>query len=384
MRCWTRWRPNSRFRVVRDLETSLTVRAVDSIVLAVYAVRWHGQRDVRLDDVELSSPIPPGMVEAEVRVAGICGSDVSEYRAPLAIRAGRAHPLSGHVPPVTLGHEFSAVIREVGLGVTGVAPGDRVAADACWRCGACPACRSGHYNLCPGGGSIGFASDGAFAPRVRFPAYCIVPLPPAVNDVAGALLEPLAVGLHALDRGGAHKGDSVVILGFGPIGAAASLVARTLGMDVLVSEPSEGRRARATALGLATHEPTADPRETAREVRARTDGGADVVVDCSGAPGALQIAPEMTVRGGRVVLVGLPKQPPVVDGARLVLYERSIIGALAYTHDLPRVAEMIAVGALEPMGIVTRRIRLEDTADEIARLADDPRDDIKVLVEVAQ
>src|SRR6478609_9873299 len=130
------------------------------------------------------------MSEAEVQRTGICGSDLAEFRAPFAIRPGRAHPLTGQQPPVTLGHEFSAVITAVGEGVKRVKPGDRVAADACWRCNECEACVAGEYNLCLYSGSIGLSSDGAFAPLVRFPAYCAIPLADEVSDEAGALLEP--------------------------------------------------------------------------------------------------------------------------------------------------------------------------------------------------
>src|ERR1700730_1523666 len=102
------------------------------------AVRWHGNRDVRVETVELALPLGPGMLEAEVAFCGICGSDVAEYaHGPFAIRE-RRHPLTGQQPPLTLGHEFSARVVAVGDGVAGVAVGDRVAADACWRCGSAP------------------------------------------------------------------------------------------------------------------------------------------------------------------------------------------------------------------------------------------------------
>jgi len=349
----------------------------------VQAVRWHAAGDVRLDEVELELPLGPGMVEAEVRKAGICGSDLAEFRAPFAIRPGREHPLTGQEPPVTLGHEFSAVITAVGEGVTGVAPGDRVAADACWRCNRCEACVAGHYNLCLQSGSIGLSSDGAFAPLVRFPAYCAVPLPEEVGDEAGALLEPLAVGLHALDRGGARAGERLVVLGYGPIGACTALLARAIGLDPLVGELHPGRRARAEAEGFTTFEPAGEVRDVVREVRGLTGIGAHLVVDCTGSVPALEGAIEMTCRGGRVVIAGIPKTPVPVDAARMVVYERSLLGVLGYANDLPRVAAMIAAGSLRPEGMITRRVPLAETPAEIARLAEDPGDDVKVLVDVA-
>jgi len=349
----------------------------------VEAVRWHAAGDLRLDEVELALPLGPGMVEAEVAYTGICGSDVAEFRKPFAIRPGKVHPLTGQEPPVTLGHEFSAVITAVGEGVEDLKPGDRVSADACWRCNHCEACVRGEYNLCRFSGSIGLSSDGAFATLVRFPAYCAVPLPDAVSDEVGALLEPLAVGLHALDRGGAVAGERLVVIGYGPIGACTALVARAIGLEPLVVELHPGRRARAEAEGFATLAPEGEPREVAKTVRGLTGGlGAEIVVDCSGAVPAVEAALEMTVRGGRLVLAGIPKQPVPVDAGRMVLYERSIHATLGYHNDLPRVAAMIASGLLEPSSMITRRAPLAETPAEIERLASDPGDDVKVLIDV--
>jgi (R,R)-butanediol dehydrogenase/meso-butanediol dehydrogenase/diacetyl reductase len=346
------------------------------------AVRWHGQRDVRLEDVELGLALGPGMVEAEVRWCGICGSDVAEYaHGPFAIRR-RPHPLSGQQPPVILGHEFSARIVEVGADVEGFAVGDRIAVDACWRCNRCEACRKGEYNRCPLSGSIGLCSDGGFAARVRVPAYAVVRLPDRVSDEAGAMLEPLAVGLHALDRGGAAAGERVVVLGFGAIGATTASVASALGLDVIVSEPNPARRRRAESLGYAVVQTSGTPREVAEQVR-HAAGPVRLVMDATGVSAALEAAPEMTARGGTVVVIGLPKTPSALDAARLVLFERSLVGALGYAHDLPRVAAMIDAGHLDPEPLVTRHVTLEEVPEELARLSDNPGDDIKVLARVA-
>lgn len=346
------------------------------------AVRWHAAGDVRLEDVELELPLGPGMVEAEVRFCGICGSDLAEFRHPFAIRPEKVHPLTGQQPPLTLGHEFSAVVTAVGEGVDEVAPGDRVSADACWRCGECEACVAGRYNQCVLSGSIGLSSDGAFAPVVRFPAYCAVPLPENVSLEEGALLEPLAVGLHALDRADARAGERVVVIGYGPVGAATALLARSLGLEPIVYELAEGRRARAEAHGFEAHAPEPETRDFARAVRDRSGGGAEIVVDCSGAAPALEAAMEMTGRGGRVVIAGIPKKPVPVNPGRMVLYERSLIATLGYANDLPRVARMIASGSLDPSVMITKRIPLSEVADEIERMASDPRDEVKVLAEV--
>jgi (R,R)-butanediol dehydrogenase/meso-butanediol dehydrogenase/diacetyl reductase len=345
-------------------------------------LRWHGKGDVRLEETELESDLGPGMVEVEVAYAGICGSDLFEFSAgPFAIREG-PHPLTGEQPPVTLGHEFSGRVVRVGEGVEEVSVGDRVAADACLRCERCAACRAGEYHRCPLGGAIGYASDGAFAPLVRFPAYAAVVLPDAVSDRAGALLEPLAVGLHALDRGGAQAGETVVILGFGPIGALTAAVAAGIGLEVVVSEPREDRRNSAAAAGHRVHAPGGDTRADAKALRAMTGGGTRLAVDATGVGAVLAGAQEVTRRGGTVVVVGIPKQPVAVDVARLVLFERALVASLGYVDDLPRVASLIEQGAIDPERLITSVVPLREGVETLARLADDPGGDIKVLLEV--
>jgi len=187
------------------------------------AVRWHGRRDVRLEQVDRPPDPGPGMAKIAVSYCGICGTDIGEYReGPFMIREA-AHPLTGQAPPLTLGHEFSGRVVAVGSDVD-VEPGTRVTVDACWRCGHCEACVRGDYHLCRQGGSIGLHSDGAFAPEVVVPSYTLVPLPDAVDDDAAALSEPLAVALHALDRGQVQAADDVLVIGFGPIGAGVALL----------------------------------------------------------------------------------------------------------------------------------------------------------------
>ena len=217
---------------------------------------------------------------------------------------------------------------------------------------------------------------------VRFPAYCAVPLPDGVSDEVGALLEPLAVGLHALDRGHARAGERLVVIGYGPVGAATALLGRSLGLDPLVCELSPGRLARAAAHGFETHAPEPEKKDFAKAVRGLTGGGAGIVVDCTGAVPALEAALEMTERGGRIVCAGIPKKPVAVDAGRMVLYERELIATLGYANDLPRVAAMIASGALDPGVMITNRIALAEVPAEIESLAGDPRDEVKVLAEV--
>ncbi|HEX3737595.1 MAG TPA: alcohol dehydrogenase catalytic domain-containing protein, partial [Solirubrobacterales bacterium] len=207
------------------------------------ALRWHGRRDLRLEEVPEPGPPPPGFVNVAVSLCGICGTDLTEFRSGPVMISERPHPLSHQAPPLTLGHELAGTVAAVGPD-SEFEVGRRVSVDACWRCGRCEQCLAGDYHVCRYGGSIGLHSDGAFAPFLQIPEYMLVRLPDEVEDERGALLEPLAVGLHALDRGGIRGGEDVVVFGFGPIGAAAALCARAQGARSVVVERSADRLAR--------------------------------------------------------------------------------------------------------------------------------------------
>jgi (R,R)-butanediol dehydrogenase / meso-butanediol dehydrogenase / diacetyl reductase len=336
------------------------------------ALRWHARGDVRLDEVEEPEPRPDFALVA-VEYCGICGSDVAEFAGgPVLIRT-EPHPLTGQAPPLTLGHELSGRVVEGSL-----PEGTRVTVDACWRCGSCEACAAGDYHLCRYGGSVGLHSDGGFARLVRVPEYTLVPLADSVSSEQGALTEPFAVALHGLKRAALGAGESVLVLGFGPIGAAGALLARALGAAPLVVEKSEPRAALAERLGFRTLE-AGD--ELARRVRAALgSGGAHVVLEATGVAGLVPVAIECARRGGRIVLLGIGHEAVPLDPRRLTLFERSLLGSLGYRNDLPEVVAMVEAGLVDPAAIVTDVVSLRQAPDVLARLATDPGGDVKILV----
>ncbi|MDX6398361.1 MAG: (R,R)-butanediol dehydrogenase / meso-butanediol dehydrogenase / diacetyl reductase [Gaiellaceae bacterium] len=345
------------------------------------ALRWHGVRDIRLEDVPTPQEPPPGCAVVAVTYCGVCGSDLAEYReGPKLIRLD-PHPLTGRMPPLTLGHEFSGRIIRAADERRWPA-GTRVTADACWRCATCEACVEGAYHRCRYGGSIGLHSDGAFAARVVVPEYALVAVPDSVPDEHAALTEPLAVALHALERGETRPGDDVLVLGFGPIGAASALLARSIGARPVVVEIDEARRARAEAIGFAT----VDAGEgLAKRVRQRLGGGGThVVIESTGAATLLSEAVECARRGGRIVCVGLPTASSELSSSRLVLFERSVVGSLGYSHHLPRVLAMMAAGVVDPAPLISAIVPLSALPGVIAELAERPDARIKVLSDVAR
>lgn len=346
------------------------------------AARWHGRLDVRLDEV----PAPrasTGSVVVEVGAASICGSDLAEYcDGPQVIPVDRPHPLTGQVAPITLGHEWAGRVVEVGDGVGGWAAGDRVCGDACLRCGRCLWCRRGEYNICALGGSVGLHRDGAFASHVEVPAYTLVRLPEGLDYRAGALVEPLAVGLHAAERGRVGPGDLVAVVGFGMVGAAVALAAHAIGAGtVCVIEPRESRRRLAEQLGARLLD--TDLGAARRELRGLSDAaGADVLVDCAGRSEMLPEVIELARRGGRVVLAGIGHQAGQIDPRRIVYFERELIGSLGYRFDLERVAAMIAGGRIDPAPLLTEPIGLSRIVEDgFERCLRDPRAPVRVFVQ---
>jgi (R,R)-butanediol dehydrogenase/meso-butanediol dehydrogenase/diacetyl reductase len=345
------------------------------------ALRWHGRGDLRLDDVPEPGQPGPGEAVVEVAYSGVCGTDLHEYRhGPNLIRTG-PHPLTGHTPPVTLGHEFSGRVTALGSPVAGIDVGTRVAVDPCLRCGTCRWCRHGEYHICAKGGSVGIASDGAFAPFVTVPLEGLVKIPDGVSDELAALAEPLAVGLHAVRRAAVRPGDNVLVLGAGPIGVAALMAVKLAGAaGVYVSEPVPERAERAAGLGATeVFDPTtADVR---REVFLRTGRvGPDIVVEATGRPELVELAVTTVRRGGRVVLAGISGGSAALPITQIVPFERTVIGSLGYNFDLPRVLDLIAGARFDPSPLLTGVYPLSKGLDAFEELDGDRGRHLKILL----
>lgn len=314
------------------------------------AARWHGPRDVRVEEVP--EPVVRAADDVLVRVdrAMICGSDLAEWRdGPHVVPAARPHVLTGRQAPITLGHEYVGHVVEAGPGVTSFRPGDRVCGDSCLRCNRCYWCLRGEYNICEVGASVGLHADGAFAPLLVVPEYTLVPVPPGVPDNCAAVVEPLAVGLHGLRQTRVSAGDAVVVVGFGMIGAACAVMARAAGAGpIIVVEPSEQRARLAGELGVDVVLPPAP--DLRRSVRAHTENrGADAVLECTGRADVVADAVELARRGGRVGLLGIAHEPSLIRTERIVYFEREIVGCLGYRFDHRTVVRLMADGSLRSL-----------------------------------
>jgi (R,R)-butanediol dehydrogenase / meso-butanediol dehydrogenase / diacetyl reductase len=346
------------------------------------AARFHGPGDIRIDEVP-DPTVGPGQVEVAVDWCGICGTDLHEYlEGPIFIPPkGEPHPLTGVEMPVVMGHEFAGVVAAVGAGVTGVSEGDRVAVEPYWVCGECVACRSGRYNVCRSLGFVGLAGDrGGFAERCVVDRRWVHPLGDLPTDL-GALVEPLAVGYHAVRLSGIREGGTAVVYGAGPIGLVTTAALKAAGAGrVIVVEPATARKAKAGPAGAdVVIDPITDDAPAA--VLDLTGGGADVAFECAGIDAVLASAIGSVRPGGTVCNVAIWRHVPSVAVNDLVMSEVNLIGSLAYCDDHPAVIDLLRTGRVDAGQFISGRIGLDDlVTGGFRELIDNKEENVKILV----
>jgi len=346
------------------------------------AAVWHKKSDIRIEDVPLVSP-GPGQVKVRVKACGICGSDLHEFREGPFIIPARPHPLTGREGgPVILGHEFSAEVTEVGEGITRFSPGDRVVVNPLIYCGECPYCKRGQHIMCTKLGTVGFAADGAFAEYGVFYEYALLKLPDAVTDEMGAFVEPLAVAVHAVNRSRMRVGDSVAVVGAGPIGLLVMQACLAAGASrVFVVEPMKTRRDIAFETGAAT---VIDPTEKnpGKAVGALTDGlRADLAFDCVGHQASFDTAVRVTGRRAVICVVGLALKPIEVPFIRLWGHEKELTFSSGYENEFPAAIAYLADGRVRVDRLISDSIQLDDLVEKgIQPLIQEGEKHIKILV----
>ena len=251
-----------------------------------------------------------------------------------------------------MGHEFSGTVAELGEGVTGLEVGQPAALRPTHSCGTCPPCKQGLPNICRILAFHGLSAEGcALAECTVVTADQVHPLPEGVSLELGALVEPMAVGHHAVDRSGLTGTDTSVIVGAGPIGIGHWLALEARGFEkVIVSETSPERRAAITALGA---KDVIDPRETdlTAAVMEMSEGiGATAVFDTAGVGAAISGTIPCLAPRGRVVVVGIHEKPFEFNPTSLLLQEAEVVGSLVYDDDYDAVIANMAAGVYSTTG----------------------------------
>lgn len=291
---------------------------------------------------DLPEPEPgPGEVLVRVRACGVCGSDLHLSDALDA-------------PGLVLGHELMGEIVEVGPGVDADRIGDRVAGFPLVGCGECEPCTSGATSRCASAAQLGLHRPGGFAEYVTFAAEGAHRIPDGLDDHTGALVEPLAVACHALDRTVRAPDAPVLVIGGGPVGAAVALWARALGArEVVVSDPVPARRALAERVGAtATVDPGRD--DVAAEFVRVTGEAPAAVVECVGVPGMIQHAMDVAAPDACVTVVGVCMGPDELMPLTALFKELTTRYVLYYrVQDFAATIDALARGTLDPHPLVT-------------------------------
>jgi (R,R)-butanediol dehydrogenase/meso-butanediol dehydrogenase/diacetyl reductase len=325
------------------------------------AVRLHATQDLRVETIDPPQPPQPGEVALAVTAAGICGSDLHNFRTGAWITRA----------PSVAGHEFSGIVTTTGSGVTHVAPGQRVIVDSRYTCGTCPACQQGLRQVCETLGFLGEAIDGGFAEAVTLPARNVIAAPEGVPDRHLAMAEPLAVALHALRRLSAPDGVEILVTGCGPIGGLVALLASRQGNPVCIVERNAARAEMvATATGA---EVVGLESLGARRVR--------FAVETTGHDAVIGSLVESIAGCGAIALVGIGRSAKVIDPLALVERETTLFGCHAFTDaDLKDIAAMLPdlTGALDPF--IAEQIQLADVPEAYARHIAGKVDGLKTII----
>jgi L-iditol 2-dehydrogenase len=324
------------------------------------AVQLRGVNDIAV--VGVSDPQPKaGEVLVRVLVAGICGTDRHLYKGEFPC-----------APPVTLGHEFCGEVVAVGDGVT-LPVGARIACDPNIACGSCDQCLRGRVNLCARNIAIGIHRDGGFADYATLPAHRALTVGDLDAEVA-AFAEPLACTLHGLDLGAPQPGERVVVLGGGVIGLLAVQLARNAGAEVVLVTRHADKRQLAEGLGARA------AAATLAEAMSLMPSGADLVLECAGVAETVEMAPNLTRAGGRIVILGvLPKGEKVrIEPFDLLFREIQLLHSFINPFTQSRAIAMLQRGQVTVGPLISRRVGLAGAAEAIAAPA--RAGEVKVLV----
>lgn len=349
------------------------------------AAVWYGAREQRIETVPQPLPQPDELL-LRIDAVGICGSDLSGYLGHLSVRAGRAPLIPGHEctgTVIALGSDAANLPSAGGL-LPPLTVGQRVALNPLLADGTCPLCLHGDEQLCLQRTLIGAHRDGAFADYAAVPARACYPLPDDLDARTGALAEPLACAVRAVDLAGVGPGSSLLILGAGPIGLLILAVARHVGVaQITIADIQPSRLALAADWGAhqTLHAAHDDIPAVVRRLSA-AGIGCDAAIDAVGNQQTRTQAIAAVRPAGRVVLVGLHEESASLPANLLVRNEIQLQGSYSYRPStFLHALELLAAGLLPPVADWVQTHPLRDLTTCIEHLINTPGDCIKIIVE---
>lgn len=327
----------------------------------------HGVGDIRVEEIP-DPEIPDGYTAVRVTDVGLCGSDLHWFGEGGIGDATLARPT---IP----GHEFA------GIGASGALDGVPVAVDPAIACGDCQLCEAGHRNLCT---RIQFAGhstlDGGMAEIVAWPTHLLHPLPEGMTGADGAMLEPLGVALHGWDLAHSRVGDTVAVVGCGPIGLLTIQIAKAAGAGCVIAvEPRAHRRKAALRYGADAAYDTAEAGDASTWKRYGL--GADVVFEIGGNDEAIDLSVLAVRPAGRVLLAGIPDIDRSSFPAHTARRKGLTFAMVRRMKEMyPRAIRLVQQGHIDVRSMVSERAPLADAAGAFARAV--TRDGLKVVVAI--
>lgn len=318
----------------------------------------------------------PGELLIKLEYVGVCGSDLHFYQD------GR---LGTWIPdgPLVLGHEPGGVIVEVGEGVTGFAVGDKVAIEPGVPCGLCEYCKKGLYNLCE---SMSFMAipkerEGVFSEYCAHPAKMCYKLPDSMDTMEGALIEPLSVGLHAVDLSGGKIGQSAFVLGCGCIGLVTIMVLKAMGIDEIYAvDVIDKRLAKAEELGAAKAI-RGDKVDIVEFAKSLPGGGTDLVFETAGTKFTMLQTAKLVKKGGSVTLVGMPAESEFpFDIGMLMSKEAQLHTVFRYRNLYPTAIAAVSHGKIPLKSIVSHVYDFKDVIEAVDYNVNNKQDVIKAVI----
>lgn len=336
------------------------------------AVKLKGIKTLRVADL-LAPRSVNGSVIADVKKAGICGSDIHNWDL-------------GMPEELVLGHEFCGVVTDIGAR-NDLKVGDRITALPLSPCGDCPACKTGNYQYCPhtwkNAIGLSLSNPGAYAEKVSIRPDLVVKVPSNITDAEVAMIEPTAVALHAVNLADVKIGDKVLIIGAGVIGDLCAMFAKMNGASyVAISETNTKRGQKAVSLKCADEFFDVKDDTFMENVKKNCPFGYDIVIDCSGNSAAVTTAITTVKPNGTVVLVGVSITNISIPSALIVTKELKLFGAIAYTmEEFEKCINLMSERKIDVLRFVDDIVGFDDVQKAFERLTSGNDNAIKILID---
>jgi len=334
-------------------------------------VFFKGKKQLLVKEDLPKPSIEPDEVLVKVKYCGICGSDVESFETGVL-----------ETPGIIIGHEFSGKIVEVGNKVRGWNIGDRVSANPSLPCGECYWCKHKQENLCKWSSSLGTTYNGAMAEFINVKSERLIKLPDNVSMEEGALLEPLAVALYAVQDSKLIIGETCTVIGAGSIGLLVIQVLRAAGAgEIYALEPVKSKQELALKFGATS---VFSPKKWGKINRLSNKVGPDHIFDCVGLPETFMTSMKLIKRGGIISLVGIHTEPFKMKGfMSMMLKSITMKGVFGYVNDTFTTAlKLVKNKKIDLKSMISRKIPIREISTIFRELSDKKHEDIKVLVEI--